>query len=270
MKIQRILKQAAIVAVCAACLQPAVAMTVSSRFDVANPTIDVVDLTPQDGVAPSFRYTPEQSSVVLLQYGGGWFPQWEPDWDAPLAVSFASVPAGATGTSTWSGQGRVAESSLDGFAPGDHVVAANFLQAGFVLGQGSQVSFRFSGHLTLSGADPYDPSHEVYANLQAMFMDLTPGNEYVVLDHDYLRLESWLGDGDVSRDLAITISNTGSTDLIGWLRIEAQLDAISHEQPPAIPEPATGWLTLIALAGLGARRRLRAARLQATRRASGR
>jgi hypothetical protein len=233
-----------IAALCVLFMQPAYALQADVWIDLSNPQITYTDLSASDGITPNLTLSNFQIGASVWEYagyfqtvdGGG---QSSTQWPVTLNFTYTTTtPPGATGTAGWS-QG-IGTAALAGHVDGGHMLAASGFYSSFSLTPNSEVQFSFPGRVTLN-ATGHDNLRIAYANLQGYFQP--PDN--VVQGLDYLHLESWPGFHDLSRNLVLTLTNTGEQALTGQLNITGQVDIVSTAP---IPEPET-WAML--LAGLG-------------------
>lgn len=228
---------------CVMAMQPAHALQATAWIDLSSPLITYTDLDQSDGIAPAFTVSGIQFGVSVWEYAG--YSQTldgrndtSNQWPGVLNVAYTTThPPGATGEAGWSAAG-IGSAILTGHVDGGHMNAGAGFYAAISLTPMSSVQFSFPGHLTLD-ATGHDNLRQAYATLQGYVQ--TP--DYAVPTQDYLRLESWFGNGDLSRDVVLTLTNPGTEVFQGTLSITGAVDTVS-----TAPEPET-WAML--LAGLG-------------------
>lgn len=223
------------------------ALQTTTWVDLTKASINIVDINTGDSITPFFSLADYQSSAVASQFSSSVYsPQYSNDWDTNLSATYSSAPPGATAFAALTNNGRTATASITGFSDYDKVYASTDYRASFVLGAGTQATFAFDGRVTMTGADPYDSYHEAYAIIQAYFQN---ADGYGLLAVDDLRAEAWMDENtDVLKPFSLTITNNGTTDIIGWLDIGALTQTVSKVPPTQVPEPAT---LVLCLAGLG-------------------
>lgn len=242
-----------VLTVTAVFIHTAQALQATTTINLGSASTNIVDVNPSDSISPVFTLSSYQSGVGISQWGSPyWFNQASSDWTTPLSLTYASSPPGASAFASYSGPTGIASASITGFVDGDTVYAGTNNRAAFLLGVGTQATFAFDGGRVMTGADPYDSSHEAYAHIWAYFQD---ASDYSLLASDFWQWDAWSGDTNASRSFSLTIVNNGTSDITGWLDITGMTETISRVQPTPISEPTTFGLCLAGLGLLGLARR---------------
>lgn len=245
----------------------------ASSFVIDNFRYELVDLDPNDGIAPSLAFNINPAiaeSLANVTSYVFWAGQTDGDFSAP---SPAATPGSASlttafgnGTSAFSGglnagmrlEGSVAIGPLDG---GQTSISAR-VQAGylpFVLSPMTAVTFRVDSTIRALTAPPVPDAALGSASGETHMVvrsELLPEWEPL---HDYRWLTAQPGQSIDQQDaLQLTFTNPLARDTNNLLAIFGSAGAASHAA--AVPEPA-GWAMLLAGAGLvGAIARRRARR----------
>ena len=242
-----------IASLCILFMQSAQALQANVWIDLSNPQITYTDLSASDGITPNLTLSDFQIGASVWEFAGYWQTvdgggQSSTQWPVTLNYTYTTTtPPGAAGTAGWS-QG-IGAASLTGYVDAGHVLAASGFYANISLTPKSEVQFSFPGSVILDTTG-HDNQRIAYANLQGYFQP--PDN--VVQGLDYLHAESWPGDHVLSRNLVLTLANTGEQVMQGRLNIVGQVDIVSTAP---IPEPETWAMLLTGLGLLGGWRRCR-------------
>jgi len=243
----------------------------TSSATLADFHIDLTDLDPSDGVAPSLTLDPQAYSIVGVMAsndvdfhssrGDGAF--------APVATSreidssggsasFSGDPFGAGAVITASafadnGGGATSIAEVDG-------PPAALYFGDFVLGPRSQVTFSGTGSIDWAASGAY-PS--TYAVLGMAFLRLVDGQQDWV-GQDYLTASyNGLGapTGTISAPVELSFANTTDAAVVVIYAMGVRADALDAQMDPPSPidEPAGAALLLVGAPILlwGARRRRR-------------
>lgn len=246
--------------VLAVALAPAARATSTADATLSDFHIDLLDLAPADGVAPSLVFSPGTTSVAsAANVSPGANEYWQQRGSGPFApvsssgslfgnggsASFAGDPSGAGATlaaHAFGGPGfgfggGAAQAYVDNQPSGD---------ISFVLAPRTQVTFTGLATLDWSASDPLAVAE---GEVQLQFWQFTEGNFVTLASDDLVR--GWQrvpGDplaGSDARPVTITFANT--TDAAVTLNYEVQAFAYaSEDQVPAtaVDEPGGAWLLL--------------------------
>ena len=268
------------------------AASATSAGGIGAVTITLVDLAPDDGIAPSIVFAPDMGDDSSNSGGGtvsGELRSWTADnesfrefrsvgfgqassvsagRDTPMASASGSITglAGA-GFSALAAQGQAGSGPV---SRGSYDVAAQSAWAGFTLSANTAVYFSASGWAqgtTSTGGDPstgWDEAGGALVYLGAAGFD--SGGTLVWDDDEHIATASYTLDdaGNVHGDaqswaglLSVSFSNTTSASVDGVFTGETR--AFGHSAVSAVPEPATSLMLLGGLGLVGAIARRRAA-----------
>lgn len=237
--------------------RPASALQATAWIDMSAPAITVTDLNPGDGIAPVFALSNLQSSASVFWYKYYWTTlggdvNSSSDWTSDLSATYATP--GATGNAAWTNS--LGTTAVSGYDDDRRLHAGIGRFADFTLTGNTQVDIWIPVGLTLD-ATGHDAYRQAYANTQLVVWSLDPDFGSTV--YDYLRLESWFGNGDLSGTLHVTFTNLGVPDLSGYVAADAFSDTMSSAPvPETVPGPSTMLLLGLGLIGLvGVRRRFK-------------
>ena len=267
------------------------AASATSAGGIGAVTITLVDLAPDDGIAPSIVFAPDMDDDSSNSGGGtvsGELRSWTADnesfrefrsvgfgqassvnagRDTPMASASGSITGLAgTGFSALAAQGQAGSGPA---SRGSYDVAAQSAWAGFTLSANTAVYFSASGWAqgtTSTGGDPstgWDEAGGALVYLGAAGFD--SGGTLVWDDDEHFATASYTldGAGNVHGDaqswaglLSVSFSNTTSASVDGVFTGETR--AFGHSAVSAVPEPATGLMLLggLGLVGAIARRRV--------------
>lgn len=269
-------RSAITVALLAAAL-PAVHATSTADATLSGLHIDLVDLAPTDGVAPSIVFSPGTASVAAAAaVSPGASTYWQQRGTSPfdpVATSGSLFDVG--GAAAVAGDPRAGGATLTASAFANPSFAGGSGQAyldnqpsgdvSFVLSAQSQVSF--TGLATVQW-NAGDPRGDASGAVQLMFWQFADGN-FVTLASDNL-VVGWTGvagdlqQGSASRQVAVTFANTtdSAVTLDYTVLAQAFADEVAVPVTP-VDEPPGAWLLLAGALPLAwaARRRRVGARL---------
>jgi hypothetical protein len=246
--------------VLAVALAPAARATSTADATLSDFHIDLRDLAPADGVAPSLVFSPGTTSVAsAANVSPGANEYWQQRGSGPFApVSSSGSLFGNGGSASFSGDPSGAGATLAAHAFGGpgFGLGSGSAQAyvdnqpsgdiSFVLSPRTQVSFTGLAALDWRASDPLAVAE---GEVQLQFWQFTDGNFVTLASDDFVR--GWQrvpGDPQAGSDARpVTITFANATDAAVTLNFGVQAFAFaSEDQVPvtAVDEPGGAWLLL--------------------------
>ena len=249
---------------------PAQALTTTTST-LADFHIEMTDLDPSDGIAPSLTLDPQSRSTVAVSLSSAptiWLQQGDSPFGS-VSVSASGELDGSGGSASFAGDplgagARITASAMAGPSPDVGESVAYVEQPPFGLGElvlGPQTQVTFFGSVTFDwSAD--NPGAATYAAVELTLWRLVGDDEQALAQDD--RADGYLGNGQgplsgsTSSPLELSFANDSAASMVIGYQLAVRAFATGLEEfPSPVGEPADAALLLVGLATLlwGARPR---------------